>query len=95
MLSAYLPGPAPNTAVPATSRTVWIDIVMVYVYPAGRTLTTTTSVAQLQLYTPNVANGSVVGFQIRGPALLYANPIRISRIGTYSDTTGWPAISKG
>jgi hypothetical protein len=32
----------------------------------------------------------VVTAQIRGPALVYSQPIKTWRLGVYSDTTGWP-----
>ena len=47
-------------------------------------------ISQAQFYSPNVNNGSVAIVQIRGPALLYNQPVRTWQIGVYSDTTGWP-----
>jgi hypothetical protein len=69
---------------------VWIEIGLVFFNGLSHPMSINTGMAQIQFYTPNVANGSVVSFQIRGPSLLYANPVRIWRLGTYSDTSGWP-----
>ena len=73
---------------------VWFEIITTPLQPlydnGSNVYTTQISVAQAQFYTPNVANGSVVTAQIRGPALLYSQAIRTWRLGVYSDTTGWP-----
>jgi hypothetical protein len=69
---------------------VWIDMVLVYVNTNSHPLTTSNAIAQVQFYTPNVSNGSVVSLQIRGPALLYSNPVRTWRLGAFSGTSGYP-----
>lgn len=45
--------------------------------------------SQIQFYTPNVANGTVATLQLQG-SLLYANAVRVWRLGVYSGSTGYP-----
>jgi len=73
---------------------VWFEILTAYLQPlpdnGSHIFTAKIAAGQAQFFTPNVNNGSVITAQIRGPALLYAQPIRTWRNGVYSDTTGWP-----
>lgn len=73
---------------------VWFEVTMTVLQPlpdnGAHVFTAKISAGQAQFYSPNVANGSVITLQIRGPALLYAQTIRTWRAGVYSDTTGWP-----
>ncbi len=73
---------------------IWFEIVASYVQPlpdnGSHVFTAEIGVAQAQFYAPNVANGSVITAQIRGPALLYNQTINTWQLGVYSDTTGWP-----
>jgi len=49
------------------------------------------AVAQVQFFNPVAAGtGNAVQVQILGGKLLYTTPIRVWRMGLYSNTTGWP-----
>jgi hypothetical protein len=73
---------------------VWVEIIgTVGTYSGGYpTDQLTLSVAEVQFFSPPgtgvTGNGATV--QILGPPLLYTSPIRVWRLGLYSDTTGWP-----
>lgn len=69
---------------------IWIEIQLVFHNGSGNLLEISIGTAQVEFFTPNVANGSVVSLQIRGPALLYSGVIRTWRLGVFSGTTGWP-----
>ncbi len=65
---------------------VWIEVITTL----GASVSNQNVIAQVVLYTPNVANGSVVTLQIAGPPLLYTSAIRTWRAGAYTDSLGWP-----
>lgn len=73
---------------------VWFEVIAYFTQPlpdnGSHVFTAEVGVAQVQFLSNNISNGSVVTAQIRGPALLYNQPIRTWRAGVYSDTTGWP-----
>jgi hypothetical protein len=94
-------GPIANTSSPITIistdivtawKYVWIEIISVAQTAGGvATYSLTNSVAELSFFNPPGSGTSQgITVQILGDALLYTTPIRVWRLGLYSDTTGWP-----
>lgn len=96
-------GPFGNTLSPVSITSsnavtlfnyVWVEMLSDYLQPlpddGSHLFTAQMGTAQVQFYTPNVANGSVVSLQIVGTPLLYANACRLWRLGTYGGSNGWP-----
>lgn len=73
---------------------VWFEVAAIYLQPlpdnGSHSYPIQIGAAQAQFYAPNISNGSVAVVQIRGPALLYNQPVITWQLGVYSDTTGWP-----
>lgn len=75
---------------------VWVEMVVNIPAPlpddGSHFYTQTGYISQIEIFTPNVANGSVVTIQLAGPPLLYAagTIIYTWRAGLYADTAGWP-----
>lgn len=69
----------------------WVEIVAVRTSgPSGFNVRTFFGVAQMQFFKPAAGAANGVTFQIVGENLLYTVPIRIWRLGLFSDTTGYP-----
>lgn len=73
---------------------VWVEIVSVLgFFPPGTAIPEQNriGVAQAQFFNPVAAGaGNAVTLQILGDKLLYTTPIRVWRMGLYSNSTGWP-----
>lgn len=74
---------------------VWVELTSTFVQPLPDNLASNTflgyiSLAQILIYEPNVANGSVITVQIVGEELLYTSTIREWRLGAYGGTNGYP-----
>jgi hypothetical protein len=72
---------------------VWVEIISTINISPGLGFPTenTISVAQAQFFNPVAAGaGNAVQVQILGGKLLYTTPIRVWRMGLYSNSTGWP-----
>ena len=78
----------------STWKYIWIEVIAAFPQAlpvqGPNSFTAIVGISQVQFYSPNINNGSVATVQIRGPALLYNQPVRTWQIGVYSDTTGWP-----
>jgi len=93
-----------NAAVSITSNDtvttynyIWVEVIGDFSasYVPGINLVTANNqyVAQVQFFSPVAAGASnAVTMQVLGPALLYTAPVRVWRLGLYSDTTGWPTV---
>jgi hypothetical protein len=90
-----------NNAVPViinsndivtTFNYVWVEIISVIDPGSGAIpFNNRISVAEVQFFNPVATGaGNAVKLQILGDKLLYTTPVRVWRLGLFSDTTGWP-----
>lgn len=74
---------------------IWIEIIGDFsasIVPGiNHVISNNQYISQVQFFSPvpTGANNAVT-VEILGPKLLYTTPIRVWRLGLYSDTTGWP-----
>jgi hypothetical protein len=97
-----------NTKAPNSSFTYyWIEFVADVAPPlpdsGSHSYTSVGYLAQIQFFSPNIANGSQITVQLVGPAssdptgfgpnLLYSSavPITLWQLGAYSNNAGWPS----
>lgn len=77
---------------------VWIELSITiegYAQQAPGTtkdITLDVAVSEVNFYTPSGTGGTSVVVQVLGDPLLYTTPIRVWRMGLYSDTTGYPGV---
>jgi hypothetical protein len=72
---------------------VWIEIIVSGTVGSlgGTQFTLNAYICEAQFFAPaGASTGSGVSVEILGPPLLYTTPIRTWRLGTFSNTTGWP-----
>lgn len=74
---------------------IWIEISGTFTQPlpddGSHNFTAEVGIAQVIVYSPNVANGSQISAQILGDALLYSGvTMRKWRLGAYGGSNGWP-----
>lgn len=73
---------------------VWVEILSNYNQPlpddGSHSFTGKLGIAQVQIYSPNIANGSAITVQIVGDPLLYANACRKWRLGLFGGENGYP-----
>ena len=74
---------------------VWVEQITTatYIFAGGSAsqLTLTNIIGQLSFFNPpGTGTSSGVDIEILGPPLLYTNPVITWRLGTYSNTTGFP-----
>jgi len=73
---------------------VWVEIISTILINAPGFIaysSHTIGVAECQFFNPVASGaGNAVQVQILGNKLLYTTPIRVWRMGLYSNTTGWP-----
>ena len=85
-----------SVSIPSNSTAswdyVWIELVAVTTPNTGGTFTQTLACAQVEFFTANVNNGSVVTLQLAGEPLIYTagTVVYTWQAGAYSNTTGWP-----
>ena len=70
---------------------IWVEIIA-STTSSAYSITMTEYIAQVQIFSPNVNNGSVVTIQLAGPALLYTagTVVNTWRAGVYSSVAGFP-----
>lgn len=82
-----------NDAV-TTWNYVWVEVIgdcSAFIFGGNFMLFNNLYVAQVQFFSPVPAGGgNAVTLQLLGPKLLYTTPVRVWRLGLYSNTTGWP-----
>lgn len=75
---------------------VWVQAVSTVLPPlfddGSHNFTTYAYIAQIEFFTPNINNGSVVTIQLVGPLLLYpaGTVVNTWRAGVFGATVGWP-----
>lgn len=78
----------------STWNYIWLEMNAAFFQPlfddGSHVFTGYVSTAQMVIYSPNIANGSVVTAQIVGDAMLYSGVMRKWRLGVYGGENGWP-----
>ena len=92
-VSPTTPVTIPSSDQVTTWNYVWVEIIDSMILTGGEIIPedNTIAVAECQFFNPVASGaGNAVQVQILGGKLLYTTPIRVWRMGLYSNTTGWP-----
>ena len=92
LMSNHSPVSIVSSDTVSTFNFIWIEIISVVPLNPFAVLTShRISITQAQFFSPVAGGGAnAVTIQILGPKLLYTTPIRVWRLGLYSDTTLYP-----